>query len=293
MTAETQDPIRRVTVLGAGTMGHGIAQIAAKTGYDVALYDLTPEIVARGMERIRATLDAGIAKGKTTTEERDGVLARIRPTADLPDAVADADLVVEAAPETIDLKREIFAKLSAICRPDAILATNTSSLQVSKIAGAASNPERVLGMHFFNPPHIMKLVEIVRAAGTSNGTVETAVGAARRMGKETIVVRDSPGFATSRLGMALGLEAMRMLEEGVASAEEIDRAMELGYGHAMGPLRVSDLIGLDVRLAIAGILHRELGSEHFRAPEILRRMVREGRLGIKTGEGFYKWPAKK
>ncbi len=293
MTAETEDTIRSVTVLGAGTMGHGIAQIAANAGYEVALYDLTLDIVDRALERIRATLDAGIARGKTTAEERDRVLARIRPTADLWDAAAGADLVVESAPEVIELKREIFEKLGAVCRADAILATNTSSLPISKIASATTNPERVLGMHFFNPPHLMKLVEIVRTAETSDGAVEAAAGAARRMGKETIVVRDSPGFATSRLGVALGLEAMRMLEEGIASAEEIDRAMELGYGHAMGPLRVSDLVGLDVRLAIAGILHRELGAEQFRAPEILRRMVREGKLGKKAGEGFYKWPSKK
>jgi len=279
----------RVAVLGAGTMGHGIAQVAAAAGYEVALYDVTAELAATGLERVRATLDKGVAKGKVTAEAREAALSRIRATADLADAARSAGLVIEAVPEKIDLKREIFGKLSEICAPDAILASNTSSLPIGRIAAAASNPGRVVGIHFFNPVHIMKLVEIVRAETTAPEVVEAAVACARRMGKTTIVVKDVPGFATSRLGVALGLEAMRMLEQGVASAADIDTAMELGYGHPMGPLKVSDLVGLDVRLSIADTLRRELDAPHFEAPKILRDKVAAGKLGKKSGEGFHVW----
>jgi 3-hydroxybutyryl-CoA dehydrogenase len=188
----------------------------------------------------------------------------------------------------MELKQEIFARLGAVCRPEAILATNTSSLSIARIASAAPRPERVIGLHFFNPPHIMKLLEVVVAEKTSEETLAAARQLAERLGKTAIVVKDSPGFATSRLGLVLGLEAMRMLEQGVASAQDIDRAMELGYGHPMGPLRVSDLVGLDVRLSIAEILHQEIG-ETFRPPAILRRLVQEGKLGKKAGQGFHRW----
>jgi len=285
-----EEAIRRVAVLGAGTMGGGIAHVAALAGYEVALYDVTEDLAAAGRERIRANLDAGVSKGKIRPEERDSALAAIRTTGDLKAAAVGCDLVIEAAPEDLDMKREIFRRLGEICGENAILATNTSSLSVSKIASAVPHPERVVGLHFFNPPHIMKLIEIVRAWQTGDAAVRAAVVVAKRMGKEAVVVKDTPGFATSRLGLALGLEAMRMVEQGVASPEDIDRAMELGYGHPMGPLRVSDLVGLDVRLAIAETLHRELGEAHFRPPEILMKKVKAGRLGKKSGEGFYKWP---
>jgi 3-hydroxybutyryl-CoA dehydrogenase len=207
----------------------------------------------------------------------------------LEEAVADADLIVEAAPESVELKRSIFARLDAAAPAEALLASNTSSLSVASIAAATATPARVVGMHFFNPVHLMPLVEVVRAADTAAETVERAVAAGRLLGKEPIVVRDSPGFASSRLGLILGLEAMRMVEQQVASPQDIDRAMTLGYRHPMGPLRLTDLVGLDVRLAIAEHLHRELGSEAFRPPQILRRMVEEGRLGKKSGRGFYEW----
>jgi len=290
MTEQAGDSIRKVAVLGAGTMGSGIAHVAALAGCEVTLYDVTLDLARGGMERIRANLDTGVAKGKVSPAERDGALAAVRPTADLRDAAAGSDMVIEAAPENLDLKRDLFRALGAICREDAILATNTSSLSVSKIAPAAPHPGRVVGLHFFNPPHIMRLIEIVRAWQTSDAVVEAAVSISKRMGKEAVVVKDTPGFATSRLGLALGLEAMRMVEQGVAGPEDIDRAMELGYGHPMGPLRVSDLVGLDVRLAIAETLHRELGEAHFRPPDLLREKVKAGKLGKKTGEGFYKWP---
>jgi 3-hydroxybutyryl-CoA dehydrogenase len=206
------------------------------------------------------------------------------------EAVSGCDLVIEAIPEDLSLKRALFKKLSEICASTTILASNTSSLSLTEIAAAARGPERVVGMHFFNPVHLMKLLEIVRAYQTSDATVQAVRGVGTRMGKQMIEVKDRPGFASTRLGVALGLQAVRMLEEGVASAEDIDRAMELGYGHPMGPLKLADLVGLDVRLAIAEYLYKELGSDAFRPPQLLKQMVRAGKLGRKTGEGFYKYP---
>jgi 3-hydroxybutyryl-CoA dehydrogenase len=281
--------LERVAVIGAGTMGHGIAHVAATAGLRVALHDVSPELISRGIEKIRSNLEKGVAKGKVTGEQRDEALARIEAAPDLERSVKNADLVVEAAPESLDLKRSIFERIDAAAPAGAILATNTSSLSIERIAGATSRPARVIGMHFFNPVHLMALLEVVRSRQTADAVVEAAVGVGRRMGKEPIVVGDVPGFATSRLGIVLGLEAMRMLEDGVASAEDIDKAMTLGYRHPMGPLKLTDLVGLDVRLAIAEYLHVELGSEAFRPPEILKRMVSEGKLGKKSGEGFYQW----
>jgi 3-hydroxybutyryl-CoA dehydrogenase len=278
----------KVAVLGAGTMGHGIAQVAAQAGFATVLYDVDAAALSKGMEKARENLDAGVAKGKVTSEERDATLGRIRASTDLVAAADGIVLAVEAIPERMELKEEVFRVLGEAAPANAILATNTSSLSVTEIASAAKRPERVMGMHFFNPPHIVKLCEIVRAKQTSEDALRRAKEFAARMGREIIVVQDSPGFATSRLGVALGLEAMRMLETGVASAEDIDRAMELGYRHPMGPLRLTDLVGLDVRLAIAEHLQKEIG-EQFRPPEILRKNVRDGKLGKKTGQGFYKW----
>jgi 3-hydroxybutyryl-CoA dehydrogenase len=279
----------QVTVVGAGTMGRGIAHVAAASGFDVLLQDTSPDLVERGIDGVRRDLEQGIAKGKVTPAERDTILSRIRPAGDLDAAAAGAFMVIEAVPESLDLKRQVFHRLGTAAPPGAILATNTSALSVTEIAAGVRGPERVVGMHFFNPVHLMPLVEVVRGAATSDAVVARSVEVGRAMGKEPIVVRDSPGFASSRLGVALGLEAMRMLEQGVASAEDIDRAMTLGYRHPMGPLRLTDLVGLDVRLAIAENLHRSLGSETFRPPEILCRKVRDGKLGRKSGEGFFRW----
>lgn len=281
--------IERIAVLGAGTMGHGIAQVAAQAGFDVALYDTTEELVERGLDRIRANLDDGMARGKITAPLRDQTLARLSARHDLADAVGSADLVIEAVPERFDLKAGLLRDAQRLAPPGAIVASNTSSLSITKLQEAVDQPAMVLGIHFFNPVHIMKLVEVVRGARTDSAVTEAAVDFARQIGKEPIVVKDSPGFASSRLGVALGLEAMRMLEEGVASAEAIDTALVLGYRHPMGPLRLTDLVGLDVRLDIANHLHETLGSEAFRPPEILRRLVAEGKLGKKTGAGFYTW----
>lgn len=280
--------IRRIAVLGAGTMGHGIAQVAASAGYDVVMRDVDEDAIARGRQSIERNLAKGIQLQKITEQDREKTLQRIHGTTQLSE-IRDADLVIEAAPEVLDLKQELLRETESILDQDFIFATNTSSLSISEIASASRRPERVVGMHFFNPVHIMRLAEIVVGKQTSEDTVTTVRQTALRMKKAPIIVRDVPGFASSRLGVTLGLEAMRMLEQGVASARDIDTAMELGYNHPIGPLRLTDLVGLDVRLNIAEYLHRRLESETFRPPEILRRLVSEGKLGKKSGEGFYKW----
>lgn len=280
----------RIAVIGAGTMGHGIAQVAAQAGYDTALTDARPEALPGALSRIKANLAGGVERGKLTAQAADQALGRIRLCAALRDAAAGADLVIEAIVEDLDAKRSLFAELDALVEPSTVLATNTSSLSVTRIAESTQRPARVLGMHFFNPVHIMKLVEIVTHQTVGRDAVERVRDVAVGMGKDPIVVRDSPGFASSRLGVVLGLEAMRMVEAGVASPEDIDKAMELGYGHPMGPLKVSDLVGLDVRLAIATYLHRELEAAHYAPPAILEAKVRAGELGKKTGKGFYQWP---
>jgi len=280
--------IETIAVIGAGTMGHGIAQVAAAAGFRVLLNDVDREALARGVRGIEGNLAKGIQLGKLTEDDRDRTLQHIHGTTKLEEC-ATADLIVEAAPEKLELKQNILRQLETGSDHPFIFASNTSSLSITELAAPSRRPEAVVGMHFFNPVHIMRLVEIVVGKQTSDETVETVIAVGRRMRKEPIVVKDVPGFASSRLGVALGLEAMRMLEQGVASARDIDAAMELGYNHPMGPLKLTDLVGLDVRLNIAEYLYRELGSETFRPPEVLRRMVSEGKLGKKTGQGFYDW----
>ena len=281
--------MNRIAVVGAGTMGRGIAHVAALSGHQVALHDSFPGALEKARAQIEADLATGIQKGKLTDADRARALENLRLEATLGDAARDADLVVEAIIEDLDKKRTIFAALDRFAPEGAVLATNTSSLPVGLIAASTRRPERVLGMHFFNPVHLMKLVEVVVHPGTADAARDRVLETARKMGKTPIVVKDSPGFATSRLGVILGLEAMRMLEQGVASAEDIDRAMELGYNHPMGPLKLTDLVGLDVRLAIAEHLHRELKDEQYRPPEILKKKVQAGELGKKTKKGFYTW----
>jgi 3-hydroxybutyryl-CoA dehydrogenase len=282
--------VTRIAVVGAGTMGHGIAQVAAVAGYDTRLTDANPSARAAALAKVRANLDGAVTRSKLSRQEADAALHRLAWQDDLAAAVVGADLVIEAIVEELDAKRELFARLADLLPAGTVLATNTSSLSVRRIAEAAGGAQRVVGMHFFNPVHIMKLVEIVTHERTSQEAVRLVSEVARRMGKDPILVRDTPGFASSRLGVVLGLEAMRMVEQGVASPVDIDKAMELGYGHPMGPLRVSDLVGLDVRLAIAEYLHRELRQPHYEPPAILRDKVRAGELGKKTGKGFYQWP---
>ena len=285
----TEGVITRIAVLGAGTMGNGIAQVCAMAGYDVAVHDPQPEAMERALNTIRANLEKGVERGKVSLEMRDLAMRSLRKAPTLADAAATADLVIEAAPESMDIKTALFAEVDRHAPAHALLGTNTSSLSVSRIAEATGRPERVIGLHFFNPVHIMKLLEVVRGGQTSPATLDAALTFARRIGKEPIVVTDTPGFASSRLGVVLGLEAMRMVEQGVASPQDIDKAMELGYNHPMGPLKLTDLVGLDVRLGIADYLHGELGGDQYRAPELLRRMVAEGKLGKKSGQGFYDW----
>ena len=281
--------IESITVIGAGTMGRGIAQTAAMSGYRVALVDAAPDVLAKSLASIEEITASLVERGKMRASERNAALALLSTAASIGEGAARADLVVEAVPESLELKQRIFREIDAAAPPHAVLASNTSSLSIGTIAGAVADPGRVVGMHFFNPVPVMPLLEVVRAAGTSKDAVATALSVGKRLGKETILVRDAPGFATSRLGVLLGLEAIRMLEQQVASAEDIDRAMTLGYKHPMGPLRLTDLVGLDVRLAIAEHLHRELRSEAFAVPALLRKLVAEGKLGKKTGQGFYRW----
>lgn len=269
-------------------MGHGIAQVAAAAGYDVVMRDIDEAATTRGLKSIDRNLARGIERGKVTEQERSETLSRIRATAELSD-ISESDLVIEAAPEKLELKQELLRQTEELTTSNCIFATNTSSLSIREIANGSSRPANVIGMHFFNPVHLMRLVEIVVGEGTAVATTETVSEVARRMKKEPIVVRDVPGFASSRLGVTLGLEAMRMVEQGVASARDIDKAMELGYNHPVGPLKLTDMVGLDVRLSIAEYLHEKLESEAFRPPDILRQLVSEGKLGKKTGEGFYKW----
>lgn len=278
-----------IAVIGAGTMGRGIAYVALVAGYTVSLHDADADALGAAIGRIGAAFDKGIERGKVIPEQRDAALAQLTVATDLATALGGAGIVIEAVPERIQLKREIFRAAEERAPAGALLATNTSSLPVSSIADAVADPGRVVGLHFFNPVPAMRLVEVVRGRETTDATIARARSFAESLGKEPIVVRDSPGFATSRLGVVLGLEAIRMVEQGVASPEAIDRAMELGYNHPMGPLRLGDIVGLDVRLAIADHLHATLGGDTYRAPELLRRMVAEGRLGQKSGEGFYRW----
>ena len=285
----TGGPILRVAVIGAGTMGRGIAQVAAHAGYATTLFDAAPGVTDRARADIEVTLEKGIARGKVTAGQKAVVLDRLRLETELSLAVADAELVIEAIPERLELKRELFRELDALAPATAILGSNTSSLSIADIAEVVERPGRVLGLHFFNPVHLMRLVEIVALPGTGREVVQTVRAFVESLGKRPIIVRDSPGFATSRLGLTLGLEAMRMMEEGVASAEDIDLAMELGYNHPMGPLKLTDLVGLDVRLAIAEHLARTIDRARFDPPGILRRLVEEGKLGRKSGEGFYLW----
>jgi len=283
------DGIRKVAVLGAGTMGHGIAQVAAMAGHAVSLLDTEAERVAHALDRIRRNLDEGVARGKVEAGLVAATLDRIGAGTDFAAALEGADLVIEAVPERLDLKAAVLRDAERLAPGHAILASNTSSLSITELQHALAAPERVVGLHFFNPVHVMRLVEVVRGRSTAPEVVDAVVDFAVRIGKDPITVNDSPGFASSRLGVALGLEAMRMLEEGVASAADIDKAMELGYRHPMGPLRLTDLVGLDVRLDIARYLHEALGDERFRPPAILERLVAEGKLGKKTGQGFYSW----
>ena len=281
--------IERVAVIGAGTMGAGIAQVCAQAGWKTALFDAFPDGLERGMQRIDAFWDKGIARGKTTAEQKQTWAANLRAEPDMQTAVQDADLVIEAVPEIPELKASIFEQLDAMAPSHAILGTNTSSLSIASIANATNRGDKVIGMHFFNPVPIMELLELVRHDGTSQETIAMAQAAGEAMKKTTILVKDVPGFATSRLGVVLGNEAIRMLADGVASAEDIDKAMVLGYKHPMGPLKLTDLVGLDVRRDILLNLQRSFNDDRYTPHPLLEEMVEKGQLGKKSGQGFFEW----
>jgi 3-hydroxybutyryl-CoA dehydrogenase len=281
--------IERVTVIGAGTMGHGIAQAAAGAGWEVWLTDERAEALPAAQASIARNLEGAVSRGKMERAVADAIQRRIHPTSDIVEAARGSDLVIEAVVEDLAVKQAVLKKAATSASSRALLASNTSSLSISEISKALPCSGRFLGLHFFNPVHLMKLVEIVVHQRTTEEARAEALEIVKALGKEAIVVRDSPGFASSRLGVVLGLEAMRMVEESVASATDIDRAMELGYNHPMGPLKLTDLVGLDVRLKIAEYLQESLGGAQYEPPAILRRLVAEGKLGKKSGEGFYRW----
>ncbi|WP_406145904.1 3-hydroxyacyl-CoA dehydrogenase family protein [Streptomyces sp. NBC_01012] len=278
---------RKLAVIGAGLMGSGIAQVSAQAGWDVVLRDVTDEALARGRGGIEASYGKFVAKGKLEAADAEAALARITTTTDL-DAVADADVVVEAVFEKLDIKHEIFRTLDKLVRPDAVLASNTSAIPITKIAAVTEHPERVVGVHFFSPVPMMQLVELVRGYKTSDETLATAREFAESVGKTCIVVnRDVAGFVTTRLISALVVEAAKLYESGVASAEDIDTACKLGFGHAMGPLATADMTGVDILLHATGNIYTESQDEKFAAPELMRRMVDAGDIGRKSGQGFY------
>ncbi|MER3602797.1 MAG: 3-hydroxybutyryl-CoA dehydrogenase [Thermus sp.] len=282
--------VQRIGVVGAGQMGSGIAQVAAQAGYEVVLLDVSEGVLARGLERIRSSLGRFLEKGRLSQEEHDQALGRIRQSLLLED-LKDADLVIEAVVEDEGAKKELFARLGALVKPEAILASNTSSIPITDLARASGRPERFIGMHFFNPVPLMRLVEVIRGQLTSDET-RNAVEVARRMGKEPVEVQDYPGFVSNRLLMPMINEAVQVLMEGVATKEAIDQVMRLGMNHPMGPLELADLIGLDTCLAIMEVLHRGLGEDKYRPSPLLRRMVQAGLLGRKTGRGFYTYDEK-
>lgn len=279
--------IETIAMIGSGVMGRGIAQSAAAAGYQVLLHDTSPTQLQTALKAIEADLEEGIRRNKVTEEEKRRVLQRIG-TSDSLHVAASADFVIEAIPEILEWKQELFAHLDAICKADAILATNTSTMSPTQIGAATKSPHRVIAMHFFNPVPRMKLVEIVRGLDTSDATYEATRHVAERMGKETVEVNEYPGFITSRMNCLIGNEAMRMLQEGVASAEDIDKAIKLGLHHPMGPLELADLVGLDARLKNMQYLYEKLGETYRPAP-ILEKYVAAGRLGRKSGRGFYEY----
>jgi len=282
-------PFEKVAVFGAGTMGHGIAQVCAQAGISVALYDIDDDKVSAGLARIQKNLDKGIEKAKVLPEDAEAALELLTGTTSLEVAADGADMLIEAIPEKLEWKQALFSSLDPLAEPGAIFATNTSSISISTIAESVSDPSRVIGTHFFNPVFIMELLEVVYHPGTANEVLDAVLRFGKRIGKECISVRNAPGFATSRLGVCLGMEAIRMLEEGVASAADIDKSMELGYRHKMGPLKLTDLVGLDVRMHIGEYLAKELNNPAFEPPALMRKLVAEGKLGKKAREGFYRW----
>jgi len=284
--------LKTIAVIGAGTMGSGIAHSAALGGYRTILEDILPNALRRAESEIRTNLDKAVDLGKVSAGDADAAFSRLEFAGSVDEAARQADLVIEAVPEELESKIEIFTLLDKICRPTTVLASNTSSLSLTEIASVTYRPKKIVGMHFFNPVHKMKLLEIVRALETDDDTLATAVNVGRRMGKEVVVIKESPGFVTSRINAMIGNEAFYMLQEGIASAEDIDKALKLGLNHPMGPFELVDLVGLDTRLHILEYLHKTLG-EKFRPAPLLVQYVKAGRLGRKSGRGVFEYPEKK
>jgi len=278
-----------IAVIGAGTMGRGIAHAAALAGYRTILEDLLPSALRRAESEIRANLDKAVQIGKVSASDAQAAFSRLEYASTVEEAARAAELVIEAVPEEMESKIEIFTLLDKICRPGTVLASNTSSLSLTEIASVTYRAPKIVGMHFFNPVHKMKLIEIVRALETDDDTLATAVAVGKRMGKEVVVIKESPGFITSRINAMIGNEAFYMLGEGIASAEDIDKALKLGLNHPMGPFELVDLVGLDTRLHILEYLHRTLG-EKFRPAPLLQEYVKAGRLGRKSGKGVFEYP---
>ena len=278
--------VKTIGVIGAGTMGRGIAYAAALGGYRTILEDVMPEMQAKGLAWIRQSLEEGVQRGKVEASARDAALARIETSSSVEDVCREADFLIEAVPEEMELKLELFTLFDKFAKPKAVLASNTSSLSVAEMAEMTYRPELCVGMHFFNPVPKMRLIEIVKAPKTSDDTIAACREVGQRMGKEVVVVKESPGFITTRVNALIGNEAFAMLEAGIASAEDIDKALKLGLNHPMGPFELVDLVGLDVRLSILEYLHSTLG-EKYRPNPLIKKLVAEGRLGRKTGRGVY------
>ena len=279
--------IKKVCVLGAGIMGSGIAQAVAAAGFEVSVRDIEDRFIEKGLATIKSHLDRAVEKEKIGAKEAKAIIGRITGTTDLKNATAEADLVIEAVVENMRVKREVFAELDVICRADTILASNTSGLSITEIASVTNRPDKVLGVHFFNPAPVMELVELIRGYLTSDHTVATAKTFIEKLGKTAIEVKEAPGFAVNRILCPMINEAIFVYSEGIASVEDIDQAMALGANHPMGPLALADLVGLDTLLAVLEGLHQELGDDKYRPAPLLRKMVRAGRLGRKSGKGFY------
>jgi len=280
--------VETIVVIGAGIMGRGIAQVSAVAGFTTVLNDISDDLLAAAQKHIKKDLDKGVEIGKLTPIETEGTLDRLKLERDLERAVASGDLIIEAAPEKIELKLDLFSRLDRLCTADTVFASNTSALSITEMAGATGRPQRFIGMHFFNPVHKMKLVEIIRGLETNDETFLLAQTVSRRMGKETVEVKESPGFVTSRINALIGNEAFFMLQEGIASARDIDKALKLGLNHPMGPFEMIDLVGLDTRLSILMFLHQTLG-EKYRPCPLLVKYVKAGRLGKKVGRGVYEY----
>ncbi len=287
--------VKKVAVLGAGLMGHGIAQVAAQVAkYDVGLRDVKQEFLDNGMNMMKKSLQSFLKRGKISEKEVEETLKRIHPTLDIKEAVTDADLVIEAVPENVELKKKMYREVEKFAPEDALIGSNTSSISITELASATRRPERFCGMHFFNPPQLMRLIEIIRGVKTSDETINTVVEVTKRMGKEPVVVnKDCPGFVVTRVLIPALNEAMYLVWEGIAEPEDIDKAIKLGLNWPMGPFTLLDYLGLDTVLSITGVFQNEIGDPKYRPCPLLRQMVKAGLLGRKTGKGFYDWTEKK